>query len=554
MRETTRGNTGSGHGRWHLPVLVGSRGEIWRPGWVLPALLMLLVLPGRAMGDVIHVGPQDGWEPIEAAQAGDEVLLAPGTYQFRLYLDKQGTETQPIVIRAEDPANPPRWDLDGQPVGDWPGSYGAGDKGRGAWQITGSYYEISGIQFLNCQDSSSSGIRILGGSHITIRDCLFRGNTNGLIGSGEDVVVEFCEFDGNGKTSSSGNMTHNIYIYGGTFTLRYSYLHDPREGQDFHIRARHAVLEYNWITRPASYLGDVMTCESLCGGSDSDPIEQVMELRGNVLIQGQPANMSQIIALFDDEDGPSNDGTGQVETMRLVLVNNTIIGTPRDPGQTHRLVNMRNDSVNTYAEFYNNIIVDIAALAEARDPNLDNWGVTGEKNWVTQGTDVGDLTDVIQGGDPGFMGPAGLDFTLQADSPCLGQAAQDAPGLPEWEYYKDEQTTRMRRPRATAEDLGAFEQGNAAEPEGPYGTNGGGGDAGLGSDGGPGRDGGTFGDAYMTFDGGPQSSDGAAPDGGSSSGSGKSGCGCRGAGGGPGGPFLVLLVLFGLFVQRFFNG
>ena len=516
---------------------------LWGGLWVL-----ILLAGVQARADTIMVGPQDGWEPIEAAQAGDEVVLAPGSYQFRLYLDKQGTADNPIVIRAQDPANPPVWDLEGQPVGDWPGSYGAGDKGRGAWQITGSYYEISGVVFENCQDSSSSGIRILGGSHITIRDCVFRHNTNGLIGAGEDVLVEFCEFDGNGKTSSEGSMTHNIYIYGGTFTLRYSYLHDPREGQDFHIRARHAVLEYNWITRPVSYLGDVMTCEYACGGTGSEPIEQLMELRGNVLIQGTPANMSQIIALFDDEGGQSNDDSGAVETMRLVLVNNTIIGTPRNPGQPNRLVNMRNDTVSTYVELYNNIIVDVAVLAEAREPELENWGVSGARNWVTSGTDVGELTDVIEGADPGFADRAGLDFTLTQDSPAVGQADQSAPGLPEWEYYQNEQVTRMRRARATAEDLGAFEQGNSAAPEDAYGTHGGG-----GGDAGPGRDGGTQLDGGLGGDGQVPGRDGAvvADAGSGSSSSEKSGCGCRGAGGSGGaGLFFAFLGLAVLTRRR----
>ena len=33
----------------------------------------------------------------------------------------------------------------------------------------------------------------------------------------------------------------NIYIYGGDFTLRYSYVHDPVQAQNFHIRAQTSV-------------------------------------------------------------------------------------------------------------------------------------------------------------------------------------------------------------------------------------------------------------------------------------------------------------------------
>ena len=71
-------------------------------------------------------------------------------------------------------------------------------------------------------------------------------------------MVEFSEFDGNGNTNAS-SPTHNIYIYGGTFTMRYSYLHDPVQAQNFHVRAQQALIESNWIARGASYEGDLMT-------------------------------------------------------------------------------------------------------------------------------------------------------------------------------------------------------------------------------------------------------------------------------------------------------
>jgi len=503
----------------------------------------------RAWAATIHVTPSDDYSLIEAARPGDEVVIAPGTYQYRLYLDQQATETQPIVIRAEDPDNKPVWDLGGQPVGDWPGSYSAGDKGRGAWQITGSHYVISGIVFQNCQDASSSGIRILGGSDITIRDCLFRHNTNGLIGSGENILVEFCEFDSNGKTASSGNMTHNIYIYGGTITIRYSYLHDSTEGQNFHIRARDATIEYNWITRPGSYPGDVMSCGSLCGGTGSDPITQNLTLRGNVIIQGHPENQSQIIALLNDDQGGSNDGTGAVGTMHLTMINNTIIGTPRNQGQTHVLVNMRNDTVQTYATLHNNIIVDIATLAAARQPDLKNWGVDGSTNWVTTGTDCSSADVCLPGSDPGFNDPTNLDFTLRADSACVDQADDSIQGLPQWEYYQNETVTRMRRPRNDAHDLGAFEQGNDSQAEGPYG----GGpnpnpDGGL-SDGSASNDGSTS-DGSVSADA-AQGDGAASADGGTSSDRSSSGCNCRSESSGSGlAWFLIILGLVGLIRRR----
>ena len=60
---------------------------------------------------MIPFGPGDSFAKIEAAQPGDEVVVAPGTYTFRVHLTQQGTAQKPIIIRAADPKNKPVWDL-----------------------------------------------------------------------------------------------------------------------------------------------------------------------------------------------------------------------------------------------------------------------------------------------------------------------------------------------------------------------------------------------------------------------------------------------------------
>jgi hypothetical protein len=429
----------------------------------------LFLVPGPAAAAIIQVTPSDNWTKIEGAKAGDIVEIAPGTYKFRVMLSQQGTATAPIIIRAKDPANRPVWDLAGQPVSAWPGSYTAGDKGRGCWQVSGSHYQISGIVFKNCQDSASAGLRAIDCGPLTVRDCLFVGNTNGLTGSSENLVVEFSEFHDNGKLVATGNMTHNIYIYGGVFTLRYSYVHDSHEGQNFHIRARESVLEYNWLARPDGYSGDIMSCNTLCGSTGTNPVTQKMLLRGNVLIQGTPKNLSQIIALFNDEPGGSYDSTGESAAMELTMIGNTVIGNQTDP--SHRLVNLRNDSgVSTKVHLSNNIFVKLGTLYEVADPAASNWSVDGQNNWVATGIGgTGNLTGTISGTDPGFVNAAGKDYTLTATSPCLGKAAALA-GVPVKEYYLNEIVKLQYRLRSTAKDIGAFERGNSSPAIGPYGT------------------------------------------------------------------------------------
>jgi len=77
------------------------------------AFALALALPRLARAATIDVTPSDDYTKIESAQPGDEVVIAPGTYKFLVYLTQQAPSNNPIVIRAQDPKNPPVWDLTG---------------------------------------------------------------------------------------------------------------------------------------------------------------------------------------------------------------------------------------------------------------------------------------------------------------------------------------------------------------------------------------------------------------------------------------------------------
>jgi hypothetical protein len=147
---------------------------------------------------VINVTPGDSYSKIESANPGDEVLIAPGAYAFRVYLTKQASPANPITIRAQDPLNRPVWDFGTTLVESAPGSYTAGDRGRGGWQFSGAHsYNISGIVFRNCRTASknSAGIRYYNGTtNLYIKDCLFTLNDDGLTGGTQEsqATVEFC--------------------------------------------------------------------------------------------------------------------------------------------------------------------------------------------------------------------------------------------------------------------------------------------------------------------------------------------------------------------------
>jgi len=165
---------------------------------LLPAVACFCWAICSSNAAVINVTPGDSYSKIESANPGDEVLIAPGAYAFRVYLTKQASPANPITIRAQDPLNRPVWDFGTTLVESAPGSYTAGDRGRGGWQFSGAHsYNISGIVFRNCRTASknSAGIRYYNGTtNLYIKDCLFTLNDDGLTGGTQEsqATVEFC--------------------------------------------------------------------------------------------------------------------------------------------------------------------------------------------------------------------------------------------------------------------------------------------------------------------------------------------------------------------------
>ena len=425
-----------------------------------------------ARAAIINVSPADApvaaYTKIEAAVPGDEVVIAPGKYRFLLHLTGRGTVAQPIIIRAQDPANKPVWDFTGKTLDTMPGSYTAKDRNRGAWQVDGGTgYKISGIIFSNCHNSAkknASGIRYLNGAtNLYVKDCIFSLNDNGITGGTQDssAAFEFCEFDRNGNPAAA-KPTHNVYIYGGTFVLRYSYAHDSQQGQNFHVRAHHATLEYNWFARAASYEGDLMIDDDFVDAGNG-PFTQTMLFRGNVLVQkAKPANVNKVIAVFND------NGVAKV-TFNIRLVNNTYVGNgTAGQGGNAALVQLSNgDGSQMNAELVNNIISGTTATVSINNSSFAT--VTGRNNWLKTGVNPGALTDSIFSASPGFQNAANGDFTLAPGSAAINAADISPVDLPAAEYFQNEANARQFRSRATVKDIGAFESTTTGFSTGPYG-------------------------------------------------------------------------------------
>jgi hypothetical protein len=375
----------------------------------------------KKMGSVIVVTPNDGYERIESANPGDTVVIAPGTYRFRVHLANNGTSDSPITIRAQDPRNRPIFDYRGwgayindQPP--FPGSYSGSDANRSAWRITGSHYIIDGIVIQNANNQANNwyeldntaGIRFLRSSDLTIRNCRISNNDMGVQGGGDRTVIDHTEFDRNGVPNS--DQSHNLYVVGGNqFTLQYSYLHDSIGGQNFHIRARDAILAFNRIENAADYEGDMMT-----NAPQYDPgvtgIQNLLFI-GNVMIQARkPANGSKLLTFF-------NDGDEAKPIMNVVSLWNTFLFRDKTKGTESSVIQFSAWTLRGGDIWFSRNIV---AGTNPRSAVLSGFGrgvptVRGERNYFPAGSYVGSLKSSIFSVEPGFRNVAQGDLTLMAD-------------------------------------------------------------------------------------------------------------------------------------------
>jgi len=243
-------------------------------------------------------------------------------------------------------------------------------------------------------------------------------------------------------------------VYGGYLTLRYCYVHDSVQGENFHLRCRNAILEFNWFSRAANYEGDLMTDDDFTG---TGPFAQTLTFRGNVLVQNRlPGNHSQLIALYNDA-GLTN------LTLSIRALYNTFVGSDTNAAFVHV---SNADGTRMMAEISDNIIsgTKTAVLIESTAAAT----VTGMNNWLQTNASAGPLTASVRSATPGFRNPAGQDYTLTPGSACVRAANATVFGLPGREYFLNEATRCKWRIRAAARDLGAFESSSTSAAIGPY--------------------------------------------------------------------------------------
>ena len=290
----------------------------------------------NSSGKTIHVGP--GY-PVRSlavaaklAKDGDTVEIDPGDYvadvavltQDRLTL--RASHGRVRLIAA-----------------------GASAEGKGIWVVRGGKITIENIDFSGARvaDKNGAGIRLEKGL-LTIRNCSFLDNENGILAGGTDseLDIENSEFGNNG---AGDGQSHNIYV-GQVRRLRVvgSYFHHARIGHLLKSRARESFIAYNRLTDEI-------------GGRASYELEfpngGIAYVIGNIIEQGSQTDNSTIISYgAEGYAWPRNE---------LYLVNNTIADDRPSGG-----IFLRVKPGLQVLKAFNNLLVGKGALEPGRNESL----------------------------------------------------------------------------------------------------------------------------------------------------------------------------------------
>lgn len=374
--------------------------------------MIISLLPAAGLGAILRVGPDKPYKTVRAAasavQDGDTVEVDSGIYSR----DVATWTKNNIIVWAVGGRAHLRAD-------------GINQSGKGIWVVQGSNFTVEGVEFSGASvpDQNGAGIRAENTGTLTIRNCYFHDNEEGILGpddSNASVIIENSIFENNGY---GDGYSHNIYIGRiQSFTLRGSYSHKARIGHNVKSRARQNHILYNRImdedSGTASYQIDL-------------PEGGLAFIVGNIIQQGPLAENSSIVAYAAE-----NANAGVLE---LYVVNNTIVNDRPNGGLFLQLRS------GTKAKLINNI--------------LYGPGTAWSTNGVTV-TSSNNYREASYNNSPQLANPQAYDYRITSTSPCVDNGI--APGIvngldltPQQQYVYDARNkTRIIKRNI---DIGAFE-------------------------------------------------------------------------------------------------
>ena len=372
---------------------------------------VLFSFPPYADAATLRVGPTRTYTRIASAAAvaqdGDSVLIDAGTYVG----DVCSWNARNLVVRG----------VGGRPVLNANGQNAAG---KGIWVVVGGNFTAENIEFYGatCVDLNGAGIRSDAPGYLVIRNCYFHDNEDGVLAGADSMLIESCVFDHNGI--GDPGRTHNMYIWGRSVTVRYTYTHRSVLGHNIKTRGQNNFILYNRIMDESDGNGSYAIDVPDCGRT---------YILGNVIEQGPNTDNSTIV---------SYGAESTLNTRDLYVINNTIVNNRTAGG------NFISIGGSTATVIRNNIFYGPGS----------SWSggiVTSSNNYVSTTLDNA----------PRFADPAAYDFHLTSASPITIVNAGISPGTsstgyaltPTSEYIYDAQGAA--RVVSGQLDIGSFEYG-----------------------------------------------------------------------------------------------
>jgi len=395
--------------------------------WPLAALTLLAThAPARAA--VLKAGAtrtlKTPCQAVAQAKAGDTIEVDPGTYTN----DFCQLNVNNLTIKGVGSSRP---HLKATTL--IPNKKGIFVVPSNVGPTTVENLELSGAKISAGDGNNGAGIRMQG-SKLTVRNCYFHDNQNGILSGGTpnaEVLIERSEFAHNGNAGSG--QEHNVYISSDTKTLtfRYNYTHHAKSGHTLKSRAKINYVLYNRIMDEAtgfsSYLIDLPQ-----GGRSY--------IIGNLIQQGPNAENHGTIINYKGESATNPE-------LKLYVVNNTIVNNKNKT--TTKFVRIHQA---TEVKILNNLFIGPGTPVDF--PN----GSTGVAY-----TNKNNLTPAA----PGLVNQAAYDYRLKATSPAVDKGAAPGSGasyaLTPTMHYVHKASVQARA-KVGLFDVGAYEYGAAQPP------------------------------------------------------------------------------------------
>lgn len=471
-------------------------------GLAVVAGLLGAAVPPALTATVYEVGPGKplasiGQVPWATLQPGDTVLIywRPAPYKEKWVICRQGSSEAPITVRGVPGPEGQSPVIDGDGAVTAPGlNYWS--EVRGVVKIGGAnvpadlmprHIVVENFEIINARPpytftddagstqaytANASGIYLEKGEHISIGNCIFRDNGNGLFVASSDsdvsrdILIRGNYLYNNGNDGSL--YEHNSYTaaIGIVFEHnRYGPLRLGALGNNLKDRSAGLVVRYNWIEGGNRQL-------DLVDGEDSvairsDPAYRETHVYGNVLIEPESAGNRQILHYGGDSGNAAGFRKGT-----LYFYNNTVVSTRTDRNTIFRLstnderCDARNNLVYTTLPGSDLSLLDTAGVLDLSH----NWIKPGWR--ISFGSFHGTVNDdgtMVEGTSPGFVNEAVQDYHLTAQSQAVdagGLLAPDVlPGHDVVQQYVKHRSAEPR-PRDGLIDIGAFEYspGTANQP------------------------------------------------------------------------------------------